>query len=70
MRTERLIARAYDERLPLNHNYLGTEHIILAIAQETDGDVPLLLAACAVRPDDIRRETYELLGHADLAAEV
>ena len=68
--TERLVARAYDEAQTLKVNYVGTEHILLAMSQETDGIVPQLLAACAIRPDDIRRETYELLGHPDLAAKV
>lgn len=67
-RAEQLIVRAYDEALLLNHNYIGTEHLALAISQETDGLVPLLLAACSVDPKEVRRETYNLLGHGDLAA--
>ena len=51
----------------MNHNYVGTEHLLLAISLETEGLVPLLLAARAIRPEDLRRETYELLGHGDLA---
>ncbi|MBC7816041.1 MAG: hypothetical protein IAG10_03990 [Planctomycetaceae bacterium] len=73
-RTERLVARAHDEMQQLKVNYVGTEHLLLAISREllaisreTDGFVPQLLVACAIRPEDIRRETYELLGHGDLA---
>ncbi|TXT18424.1 MAG: hypothetical protein FD138_4449 [Planctomycetota bacterium] len=51
----------------MNHNYMGTEHLLLAISLETDGLVPLLLSACAVRPEEVRRETYLLLGHFNLA---
>lgn len=64
------VNRAYEEMQPLNHNYVGTEHLLLAISREADGLVPRLLTACAVRPEDIRCETYNLLGHLDLAAKI
>lgn len=66
-RAEQTIARAHDETRPMNHNYVGTEHLLLAISLETDGLVPQLLSACAIRPEEIRRETYLLLGHLELA---
>lgn len=70
VKMEQAIVRAFEEMTPLNHNYVGTEHLVLAIAMETDGLVPRLLAACMVRPEDIRRETFELLGHVELAEKV
>lgn len=70
VRAEQIISRAHDEMRPMNHNYVGTEHLILAVSGEADGHVPRIFADCAVRPQDIRRETYELLGHGDLAASV
>jgi len=37
MRVERLLARAGDEAARLGHEYVGTEHVLLALATDSDG---------------------------------
>ena len=54
---------ATEERKLLSHDYIGTEHLLLAIARLTTGVVPAVLAECGIRPDRIREEVYSILGH-------
>ena len=44
---------AREEALALNHNYLGTEHILLGLARDTDGVASLVLANLGVELDQI-----------------
>ena len=59
----RCIARAYDERVPLGHNYVGTEHLILGVVLCGEGRIPKMLSHLNLAACDIRDEVYQLLGH-------
>ena len=64
----RLLISAIEELGPLGHQYIGTEHLALAISRVSSGVIPAVLVALGVSPAAIRRETYGLLGHLELAA--
>jgi ATP-dependent Clp protease ATP-binding subunit ClpA len=40
-RARRVVVLAQEEARMLNHNYIGTEHILLAMLEQEDGDGPL-----------------------------
>ena len=61
--TRRLLTDALEECAALAHRYVGTEHLVLAVARSTDETVTNLLAASGLRPESIREETYSILGH-------
>jgi ATP-dependent Clp protease ATP-binding subunit ClpC len=61
--TERTVARAHAEMVPLCHNYVGTEHLLLGVVLAGEGAVPGVLARLKVTPDAVQREVYNILGH-------
>jgi ATP-dependent Clp protease ATP-binding subunit ClpC len=61
--TEQAVARAHEELVPLGHNYVGTEHLVLGVVQAGKGMVPEVLARLGVAAEAVRRQVYDLLGH-------
>jgi hypothetical protein len=54
------------EALQLGHNYVGTEHLLLALIRQGDEMVYKTLHAQGVEPADVRREVMRLLsGYAE-----
>jgi ATP-dependent Clp protease ATP-binding subunit ClpC len=58
-----LIEAALEEAYHLNHNYIGTEHLLLAVCRLTDGSAQHLLAQCGMQQADVRLEVLNILGH-------
>jgi len=59
-----LLERAGKECGPLGHRYIGTEHLLLAIAQRSPAsDVAEVFAKAGVDPQSLRDEVLSLLGH-------
>ena len=54
---------AHDELAPLGHNYVGTEHLLLALTRVTRGRCLALLTALKLDRSQIRQEVYSILGH-------
>jgi hypothetical protein len=52
------------EAAALGHNYVGPEHILLALLRRTDGRVRTLLAALSVDTDQLRAKVLELLSNS------
>jgi ATP-dependent Clp protease ATP-binding subunit ClpC len=46
----------------LDHNYVGTEHLLLGLLHQPDTVAARLLTAQGLKLDDVRRETLNLLG--------
>jgi ATP-dependent Clp protease ATP-binding subunit ClpA len=63
--TEHLLIKAERELRPLEHPYLGTEHLLLAIISLREGIVPSLLERLGLDARQVRHEVYSLLGHVD-----
>ena len=52
---------ANEEAASLNHNYVGTEHLLLALLRQTDGVAAQVLENLNVNLKDIRREVLKEL---------
>ncbi len=61
-RTKSVIELATEEARNLNHNYVGTEHLLLGLLRETEGVAAQVLLNLGLRLDDERKETINLLG--------
>jgi ATP-dependent Clp protease ATP-binding subunit ClpA len=55
------LERALREALMLGHNYIGTEHIVLALRKVEEGLAAQVLADLDVRYDDLRTTIVQLL---------
>ena len=61
-RFEGVINRAWDEAQRLKDEYVSTEHLLIAIAQEKTGGATRVLAANGVTPEAIYRSLVEVRG--------
>src|SRR5262245_25847312 len=62
-RAKRVIECAIAEANGLNHNYVGTEHLLLGLVREGEGVAAQVLINMGVKLEDIRKEVTNLLGH-------
>lgn len=60
--TNQVVVQAHAERVPLRHNYVGTEHLVLAIARAGE-PVAATLSRLGITPEAVRGEVYAILGH-------
>ena len=56
------IVLAQEEARALNHNYVGTEHVLLGLLREEQGGAARALAAVGVRLDAAREEVRRIVG--------
>src|ERR1019366_8492615 len=61
-RAQRVILIAQEEAKRLNHDYVGTEHILLGLIALGEGVAAQVLANLGVRLDIVREEVISLLG--------
>jgi ATP-dependent Clp protease ATP-binding subunit ClpC len=61
-RAKRVIGLAADEARRLNHQYIGTEHLLLGLLREGEGVAAGVLQDLGVSLDHVRRATIEALG--------
>jgi ATP-dependent Clp protease ATP-binding subunit ClpC len=61
-RARRVVVLAQQEARMLNHNYIGTEHILLGLIHEGEGVAARALDALGVELDAVRLEIEELIG--------
>ncbi len=62
----RLVLRlAQDEAQKLNHNYIGTEHLLLGLIDEGQGLAVKTLQALDVQPNDVRKNVMHIIGRGD-----
>lgn len=66
-KAKKVLELATEEARNLEHNYIGTEHLLLGILREADGQGAQVLVNLGVKLEDVRAELMELLG-ADLVA--
>jgi ATP-dependent Clp protease ATP-binding subunit ClpA len=64
-RARHTVVLAQEEARRLDHNYIGTEHILLGIAREDQGLAAATLAAMGLNPADLRQEIEALTGRGD-----
>ena len=61
-RAKKVIEYAIEEARALNHNYVGTEHILLGLLRESEGIAAQVLMNLGLRLEDVRQEVLNLLG--------
>jgi ATP-dependent Clp protease ATP-binding subunit ClpC len=61
-RARRAVVYAQDEARMLNHNYIGTEHILLGLIHEGEGLAARALKALGVSLDETRQEIEDIAG--------
>ena len=63
-RTKEVIEYSMDEARNLNHNYVGTEHILLGLLREPEGVAAQVLMNLGLKLENVRAEIMALLGPA------
>ena len=61
-RARRVIVLAQEEARSLQHNYIGTEHLLLGLIREGEGVAAKALAAKGVNLQDTRKQVEEMIG--------
>ncbi len=61
-RAKKVVELALEEANTLNHNYIGTEHLLLALLREQEGIAAHVLRSLGVKLEDVREEVIEFLG--------
>jgi ATP-dependent Clp protease ATP-binding subunit ClpA len=61
-RARRVIVLAQEEARMLNHNYIGTEHILLGLIHEGEGVAAKALESLGVSLDAVRQQVEEIIG--------
>jgi ATP-dependent Clp protease ATP-binding subunit ClpC len=66
-RTRRVVVLAQEEARMLNHNYIGTEHILLGLIREGDGYAARTLESLGISLDAVRQQVEEIIGRGQQA---
>ena len=66
-RARRVIVLAQDEARMLNHNYIGTEHILLGLIHEGEGVAAKALEALGISLEAVREQVEEIIGQGQQA---
>jgi ATP-dependent Clp protease ATP-binding subunit ClpA len=66
-RARRVVVLAQDEARLLNHNYIGTEHILLGLIHEGEGVAAEALESLGISLDAARQQVEEIIGHGQQA---
>lgn len=62
-RTKVVLGHAVEEARNLNHNYIGTEHLLLGLLREREGAAAQVLVHLGLKFEAVREEVLGLLGH-------
>ena len=58
-----VIDDAVEEARALKHNYIGTEHLLLALLHEKEGRGAQILSVLGLSPDEVRQDIMAFLEH-------
>ena len=61
-RAKKVIEYGIEEARNLNHNYVGTEHLLLGLLREHDGVAAQVLMNLGLKLEEVREEVLNLLG--------
>ena len=67
-RARRVLSLAQEEAQRFNHNYIGTEHILLGLVRETDGTAAKVLASLAIELSKVRSAVEFIIGKGETAS--
>ncbi|MCC7292636.1 MAG: ATP-dependent Clp protease ATP-binding subunit [Phycisphaerales bacterium] len=68
-RAKKVIEYAIEEARNLNHNYVGTEHLLLGLLREQEGVAAQVLMNLNLKLEDVREEVLNLLGASNQESE-
>ncbi|PYF99502.1 ATP-dependent Clp protease ATP-binding subunit ClpC [Georgenia satyanarayanai] len=66
-RARRVIVLAQEEARMLNHNYIGTEHILLGLIHEGEGVAAKALESLDISLEGVRQQVTEIIGEGQQA---
>ena len=66
-RARRVVVLAQEEARMLNHNYIGTEHILLGLIHEGEGVAAKALESMNISLDAVREQVQEIIGQGQAA---
>ena len=66
-RARRVVVLAQEEARLLNHNYIGTEHILLGLIHEGEGVAAKALESLGISLEAVRAQVEEIIGHGGQA---
>ncbi len=61
-RARRVVVLAQEEARLLNHNYIGTEHILLGLIHEGEGVAAKALESLGISLEAVREQVEEIIG--------
>ena len=64
-RARRVLSLAQEEAQRFNHNYIGTEHILLGLVRETDGVAARVLSSLNVELSKVRSAVEFIIGRGE-----
>src|SRR2546429_6262387 len=64
-RAKRVLALAQDEAIRFNHNYIGTEHLLLGVVREGEGVAARVLDSLGVELSKVRAAVEFMIGRGD-----
>jgi ATP-dependent Clp protease ATP-binding subunit ClpC len=62
-RARRVVVLAQEEARRLDHNFIGTEHILLGLLREGEGVAAQALESLKVPLEDVRDQVVKIIGH-------
>jgi hypothetical protein len=65
-RARKVLTYAQDEAQRFNHNYIGTEHLLLSLVRDGDSTAARVLESMGVELVKVRTAVEFLIGHGDL----
>ena len=68
-RARRVLSLAQEEAQRFNHNYIGTEHILLGLVRETDGVAAKILSSLGVELGKVRSAVEFIIGRGERPAQ-
>ena len=66
-RARRVVVLAQEEARMLNHNYIGTEHILLGLIHEGEGVAAKALESMGISLESVRQQVEEIIGQGQQA---
>ncbi|WP_285475399.1 Clp protease N-terminal domain-containing protein, partial [Actinoplanes sp. NBRC 101535] len=66
-RARRVVVLAQEEARMLNHNYIGTEHILLGLIHEGEGVAAKALESLGISLESVRQQVEEIIGQGQQA---
>ncbi len=64
-KVRKVIMMAQEEAVNLNHNYIGTEHILVGLVKENEGIAGKILRELGIEPEKVIEEIEKIVGKGD-----